>query len=110
MLAASAGQWAVGLATIPLLAAAGWFVYAHILRKPERILANARRRLDRGDWQAALMQVRAVQPATGAVAVPWHDTRRMLEGECLTIASEGALKAGRFDEALEHYRQAGELL
>src|SRR5262245_60251741 len=96
---------AVGLLVIALVAAVAGILF--IVRRggtPERALADARARLDRGDWAGALDAARRVTP--GASPQPWHDTRRLLEGECLVAASEAALRARQFPEALDYYKAA----
>ncbi|MCP6769271.1 hypothetical protein NL529_30930, partial [Klebsiella pneumoniae] len=38
--------------------------------------------------------------------MPWHEQRQFLEGECLTTASDLALRERRFPDALAMYREA----
>lgn len=108
-IAVTTAQITIGLLGAAALAAAGWFVRARLLQRPERRLAAARNALDRGDWSAALNEVRRLSPAAGAKQATWHDSRRLLEGECLEAAGEVALRENNFEEALARFHEAAPL-
>jgi tetratricopeptide (TPR) repeat protein len=101
---------AAGLIILAALAAAGWLTLVRRRTRPERELAAARQRLDRGDWSGALELLRALRPDNAVPPAPWHDQLRLLEGECLVAASESALGERRFVDASDRYREAAAVL
>jgi tetratricopeptide (TPR) repeat protein len=106
----SAAHWTAGLIALAALAAIGYLTLFRTRARPERALAAARQRLERGDWSGALDALRRLRTADSAPPAPWHDERRLLEADCLVAASDAALRERRFADALARYREAAAAL
>src|SRR5262245_19616510 len=106
----TAMHWAAGLIALAALAAIGYMTLFRTRARPERALAAARQRLERGDWSGALDALRRLRPTHSAAPAPWHEERRLLEADCLVAASDAALRERRFADALARYREAAAAL
>ena len=101
---------AIALVGLLLLLMVGMGLYLLVGPGPVRSRAyhRARRALEQGDWKTALTTVESLQGAR--VPPPWQDKLRSLAGECRQVAADAALKAGQYEDALEHNLKAASLL
>lgn len=109
-IAIATAQITVGLLAVAALAAAGWFALARLPNRAARKLAGARRTLERGDWAAALNEARRLTPPPNSPPAGWHESRDLLEGECLMAAGDASLQNNDFDDAIARFREAARLL
>jgi tetratricopeptide (TPR) repeat protein len=90
------------------LSAGLWLIYGRGPRR-SRAYRRARRLLARGSRAEALEIAKELQ-STGELPPVWQEQVRTLTGDCHQFAADIALKELRFEEALEHGRQAATYL
>lgn len=106
----SASSWVAALFAAGAVAAAGWWPLRRSRSRTERDLDVARQKLDAGQWSEALELTKKHRPDEAAPIEPWHEIRRLLEGDCLIAGSEAALRESRFSDAMALYRNAATVL
>jgi tetratricopeptide (TPR) repeat protein len=74
-----------------------------------RGVGRAQQLLDTGNWEAALTLIHDLQ-GQGKLGGGWQARLQTVEGECHRAALAGALKARRFDDALDHAHHVAHLL
>jgi tetratricopeptide (TPR) repeat protein len=99
----------VGAALVSfVLAATLWLVFGRAPRR-QRAYKRGQRFLHDGDWEEALAAAREVL-RMGRMPRAWEGRLRNLQGESHHVAGDLALKAKRYEEALQHYIVAAEFL
>jgi tetratricopeptide (TPR) repeat protein len=85
---------------------------AMILYRPlkrRRIYQRAQRLLHESRWEDALTTICSLRE-TGKLSELWRGRLQNTEGECQRLAGEDALRDQLFEDSLNHYRTAAELL
>jgi tetratricopeptide (TPR) repeat protein len=85
-----------------------WLIFGPGPRR-SRAFRRAVRLLEHGDWAGAMRLASTLQNTTRLSAV-WQGRLRTLAGECHQRAADAALKDKRFEDGMEHVRQAATLL
>jgi tetratricopeptide (TPR) repeat protein len=85
-----------------------WLVFGRAPRR-QRAYKRGQRFLHNGDWEAALAAAREIL-RQGRLPKAWQGRLRNLQGESHHVAGDQALKAKRYEEALQHYTVAAEFL
>src|ERR1051325_5960372 len=101
----------IAIAALIALAAAVlvvWLLVGHAPRRG-RAYRKALRQLHAGDWEAALGSCRLWKEA-GRLSTQWVGKLRNLEGECLKLAGDHALRDHQYEAALQRHVAAAELL
>jgi tetratricopeptide (TPR) repeat protein len=96
------------IAAVVVLLVACWLIFGPGPRR-RRAYHRAVRLLEHGDWAAALRLAGTLQSAPRLSAF-WQGRLRTLSGECHQRAADAALKEKRFEDGMEHARQAAGLL
>jgi tetratricopeptide (TPR) repeat protein len=80
-------------------------------RAPRRWRAwrRAQRLLDEGRWQDSLGEVMTLQAEPG-LSPEWQQRLARIAGECHQLAGNQALKAGQYEESLQHFLQTAAFL
>ena len=73
-----------------------------------RAYSRARRALEQGDWQTALVTAEALQ--NDRLAPVWKDKLRIVIGESRQAATDASLKDKEYEDALQHSLKAAALL
>jgi tetratricopeptide (TPR) repeat protein len=81
-----------------------WLIFGPGPRRA-RAFARARRLLARESWDEALAIAKSLQAAPG-LKPAWQEQLRTLIGDCYQVAADASLREKRFEEALDHGRQA----
>jgi tetratricopeptide (TPR) repeat protein len=96
----------VALGALALIVLLGlWLVFGSQARR-RRTYRRAKRLLGRGKWQESLTLVQQ-QQSQAPLPPFWQERLRGLEGQAHQLASDEALGAERYEEALEHRRLTG---
>src|SRR3989442_590469 len=105
------GRFAIFYGTIVFFVFLALFLlWLLIGRGPRRRrgLKQARKVLAAGDWQGALEQLKRTR-AIGSPSASWQRTSDLFEADCIQAARENAIKAKKFEEALEFGLRAAEI-
>src|SRR5260370_13943212 len=97
------------IAAVVVLVVLGCWVIFGPGRRRSRAYRRAARLLEQGDWAGALRLAGTLQNTPRLSAV-WQGRLRTLGGECHQRAADAALKEKRFEDGMEHARQAAGLL
>src|SRR5437660_3217432 len=109
LLAMHPAVYGIGLLAVVIVAfAVAWVVFRGP-RERRRIYSRAQKLLHEGEWESALMTIRALRE-TGKLSELWQGRLQSTEGECQLRAADLALKEQRYEEALDHFRSASDLL
>jgi tetratricopeptide (TPR) repeat protein len=90
------------------LAAILWLVFGRAPRR-HRAYKRGQHFLHQGQWEEGLAAAREIL-RQGRMPKAWDGRLRNLQGECHHVAGDQALKAKRYEEALQHFTVAAEFL
>jgi tetratricopeptide (TPR) repeat protein len=97
-----------GLAAVAVLAAGiAYWLFGPGPRR-SRVYQRAQRLLHKGEWQAALTIIQALQ--TGRLSQLWQGRLQSAEGECRHSAAQKCLRDKEYEKSLGHFQAASELL
>src|ERR1700722_12847570 len=101
--------YGAGAALLLVVVVAGWWLVRGRWPRPRLAFKRGLLLLHNGDWRGGLEAVERLK-ALGPLLGQWEGRVRNLEGECQRAAAATALTEKRFEESLEHYRVADQLL
>jgi tetratricopeptide (TPR) repeat protein len=93
---------------LSLLAITAWLVLGRAPRR-QRACKRGQRYLHEGKWEDGLAACRELL-RLGRPPKAWEGRLRNLQGECHHLAGEQALKAKRYEDALQHFLVAADFL
>src|SRR5438270_13139499 len=93
------------LVVLALLGA--WLLFGSGPRLRRSVRGLQRRLEQEGDWPGVLSEAQALL-ADRSLAPPWRERVRKLAADCETQATDAALKAKRYEDALAHGYKAAE--
>jgi len=98
-----------GAALLLVAVVIGWWLARGRWPRRRRAYRRGLLLLHQGDWRGGLEAVERLK-TLGPLLGQWEGRARNLEGECQRAAAAAALTEKRFEESLEHFRAADQLL